>query len=414
MSATLEAVSQQLESLDKKLDTDYVKTAEIAPLQKELNELKAKVKSETKFTLPADAKRYTALKNLKTDEQAYRFGKWCLSAIGDNRKWASDVTAKATEFCKEHGLTKAHTEGTNTAGGYLVPDEFDSTMIDLREQYGVFRRNAKVVPMASETKSFPRRTAGLTVYLVGENTAITESTKSWDRINLVAKKWGVLSKYSSELNEDAVINIGDDLAGEIAYAFANKEDECGFNGTGANTTYLGITGVRQKLIDINGVDEGGGLILQTSNAFADITLADFHKVIGLLPQYADTPNAKWYMHRTFWASVAQRLQTAAGGNDASNIAAGARNPSFLGYPVELSQVFPATDTASVVYALFGDLAMAAVLGDRRSTTIAFSEHLNFAEDEIAIRGTQRIDINVHDVGTATAPGPIVGLVSSAS
>ena len=47
---------------------------------------------------------------------------------------------------------------------------------------------------------------------------------------MTAKKLMVLTKYSNELNEDAVLNIGDDLAGEIAYAFALKEDQCGFTG----------------------------------------------------------------------------------------------------------------------------------------------------------------------------------------
>ena len=48
-------------------------------------------------------------------------------------------------------------------------------------------------------------------------------------------------------------------------------------------------------------------------------------------------------------------------------------------------------------------------------TISFSEHATvggeslWERNEIGIRGTQRFDIVVHDVGTATAPGPIVGL-----
>jgi HK97 family phage major capsid protein len=41
------------------------------------------------------------------------------------------------------------TEGVNEAGGFLVPEEFGNDLIDLREIYGVFRRNAKMVPMAS-------------------------------------------------------------------------------------------------------------------------------------------------------------------------------------------------------------------------------------------------------------------------
>ena len=102
------------------------------------------------------------------------------------------------QYCKDHGIElKAHNEGTNTSGGYLVPIEFSNDMIDLREQYGVIRRLAKVVPMASETKLVPRRKTGLTAYWVGEAVAATESTKGWDQVQLVAKKLACLALYSS-------------------------------------------------------------------------------------------------------------------------------------------------------------------------------------------------------------------------
>jgi hypothetical protein len=71
-------------------------------------------------------------------------------------------------------------------------------------------------------------------------------------------------------------------------------------------------------------------------------------------------------------------------------------------------------------ALLGDLSLAASFGSRRDTTIAISEHSRFANDQLEIRGTERFDINVHDVGNASAtagfafPGPIVGLITAAS
>jgi hypothetical protein len=66
------------------------------------------------------------------------------------------------------------------------------------------------------------------------------------------------------------------------------------------------------------------------------------------------------------------------------------------------------------------VSSAARLGDRRQSALALSEHSRFANDEIEIRGTQRLDIVVHDVGNAHAtaasrvPGPIVGLLMAAS
>jgi hypothetical protein len=46
----------------------------------------------------------------------------------------------------------------------------------------------------------------------------TESTKSWDNVALTAKDLMVLTRITSQLNEDAVISVGDDLAALAARA----------------------------------------------------------------------------------------------------------------------------------------------------------------------------------------------------
>lgn len=380
-----------------------------------------------KFTIPAECKRFGELKNfvrkeangLNPEERAYRFGMWALAAMG---------RPKAVQFCQEHGIwlvesaTKtAHSEGTDSMGGYLVPEEFGTDMIDLREKYGVVRRIFKKRPMTSDTKTDPRRVTGLTAYFVAENAAGTESNKTWDNVRLTAKDLMVLSRMSNQLNEDAVISIGDDLAGEISYAFTLKEDQCGFIGDGTST-YGGIVGVTTKLITINGVDDGGGMVLASGNLFSEFSLADFNRVVGRIPQYADTDNASWVTHRSFYYGTMQRLELASGGVTSMEVREGSRKPRplFLGYPVDFSQVMPSADVNSQVAATFGDHALAASFGDRQQDSIAFSDSATiggesvFERNQIAIRGTERFDINVHDLGTATAVGPVVGLISAAS
>jgi HK97 family phage major capsid protein len=299
-----------------------------------------------------------------------------------------------------------------------VPEEFGTDLIDLREQYSVFRRNAKIVPMATDTRTDPRRTGGLTAYFTGESDAITESNKTWDRVSLTAKKLSVLARMTSELSEDSAISIADDLAGEIAYAFGKKEDECGFVGTGSST-YGGIVGATEALKGLSGtIAHIAGLKVGTGNAYSELTLNDFIGTVAKLPEFADM-NAKWYVHKLFYHDVMVRAMLAAGGVTAAEIES-ARNKTFLGYPVEFTQVMPKVEANSQVCALFGDLAMAASMGVRRDTTIALSEHSRFANDEIEIRGTERFDINVHSVGNASATaadreaGALVGLITAAA
>jgi HK97 family phage major capsid protein len=354
--------------------------------------------------------RFKALATFKGEDasvRAYRFAKWFAAAILG--------VESATAYCKEFGIElKAQSEGTNTAGGYLVPHEFSNDIIDLRETYGVFRQFSKVVPMMSETKSVPRRTGGLTVYNPAEGSQITESQKSWNQVNLVAKKFACLALYSSELDDDSMVNIGDDLAGEIAYAFSNKEDECGFNGDGTST-FFGITGVRQKLRDVDStIANIKGLFVGSGNAYSELVLTDFNNVSGILPAYAETPRTAWFVSKKFWGSVMEKLAVAAGGVTAAEVVNGAPQRRFLGYPVVISQVMPTTEGNSQVAALFGDLMLASTFGDRRQITLAISTDFKFDTDQIAIRGTQRVDINVHDVGDTSNAGPIVGLITAAS
>lgn len=415
-----------------------------------------------KFTVPAEAKRYGTLRNFKgadAHERAYRFGMWCLSNYALNGKIqdperqesmtrlvkrakgmgipivrSKDLDDDAPVVNKGGNLDaavgKASNENNNISSGFLVPDEFQNDLIDLREKFGVFRQHAKIVPMSSDTRSDPRRRSGVQAYFVGEDQAGTQAVKNWDRVRLTAKKLMILTKYSNELNEDSVMNLADDLAEEIGYSFAYTEDKCGFVGDGTST-YGGIVGATTALknvsttgayADVLGIVIGSGTGF-TGGSYGGLLLSDFNKVVGTLPEYADD-DARWYVHKTFWGSVMQKLATAAGGNRVGEITGGARVKEFLGYEVVISQVMPKTAAGFQVCALFGSLRRAASLGDRRITTISISDvALNsFEQDEIAIRGTERFDINVHDVGenaNGTArdpiqgvlPGPLVGLLT---
>jgi HK97 family phage major capsid protein len=343
-------------------------------------------------------------RHFKSDETAYRFGRFVAAAMKNH---------KSIEWCKNNGIQlKGHTEGVNSAGGFLVPEEFDTALITLREQFGVFRRNARIVPMSSDTKRMPRRKSTLLAYAVGEASSGTESEQVFDQVNLVAKKFMVLTTASSEVNEDAFVNLGDEIGREIAYAFALKEDQCGFLGDGANPTYGGITGVIEKLKAVDAtVGNIKGLVDVSSSAWSDIDIPDLLKLPARLPAYADSPSCKWYCHKTFYHEVMEKEAYKSGGVTAREVREGTATPVFYGYPVEFVQVMPKVYANDSVPLLFGDLSMAAYFGDRKQTAIAFSDSaLNaFEQDEIAVRGSERFDINVANVGDTTDAGPIIGM-----
>lgn len=352
---------------------------------------------------------------------AYKFAQWFMASTTVLSP-ESRMRTKAAQFCADNGIaTKTLNELQNDQGGALVPNEFDPILIRLVEEYGKFRQFAKISPMGSETKSQPRRTAGITTYWVGEAATITASNMTFDNINLVAKKLAAVTVMSSEISEDSAINLADELAFEMGYGFALAEDQAGFIGD-SSSTYGGITGVTSKLKGLSGtIANIAGLFVGTGNLYSELVLADFNNTVALLPQYADG-NAAWYVHKSFFHSVMQKLELAAGGVTANEIATGDRRPRpmFLGYPVNFVQVMPRTEANSQVCALLGDLAMAATMGDRRTRTVFTDPYSLSNKDQILVRCTERIDINVHDVGNASAtaglrvPGPIVGLITAAS
>ncbi len=365
------------------------------------------------------------------EERAYKFGTFVAASLGID--WARKRCAELKIDLREV-MAKTSTEFNNQSSGFLVPPDFENDLIDLREQYGVFRRNSKLVPMMSDTRSDPRRVAGLISYFVGENVAGTLSDKVWNRVKLTAKKLMCLSMYTNELAEDAIINIGDDLADEIAYAFSYKEDLCGFTGTGAGATYGGIIGLSQAFYNLatyNGSTTYSnvvGLKVQAATGgWTTMTLADFNYTLGLLPQYAyRSGNVKWYCSQTFWGGTMQRLATAAGGNRVADIVDGVPQYEFLGFPVEISQVMPTVTAVNQIACYFGNLRMASSMGDRRETTIAMSDSaLNaFQQDAMVIRGTERFDITIHDIGDnslnpqntqiGAVAGPVVALQTASS
>jgi HK97 family phage major capsid protein len=354
----------------------------------------------TRKEITVENKVYSRIKNFKTNDEAFRFGSWALGCIGYK---------KSAQWCADNGIvTKiANLEGNNLAGGFLVPEEFENSIITLREQFGVVRNHARVVPMSSDIKRMPRRSTNLSASFVGEASTASQTNETFDQINLVAKKSMVLTKFSSELSEDAVINFADDLAGEMAYAQAKLEDQCAFIGD-ATSTYGGITGLANAV-------GSAGVTTATSNAFTAITLAQIQESFAKLPQYADNANAKIFCHKAVWNSVFLRLAYVSGGNNAVDLLTGSGQLSFAGYPVVLSQAMNSTTGNGAVVCHFGDMSQGVYFGDRRQTAVDFSNSAltSFETDMLCYRATTRWDLVCANVGDATNAGSIVTLKAGA-
>ena len=346
-------------------------------------------------------KRMRAFPQTREGEYAaFKSGMWARAHIlGDE---------KANRWCKDHGM-RAMSTVVMSAGGAVVPEEMSQAIIDLREEYGVARRICRVVPMGSDTLVVPRRTGGVTAYYVGENATITASDKTWDAVTLVARKLACLTKMSTEYADDAVIDVADDLAQEMALAFATKEDSALIDGDGT-ATHGGIRGLRAAIIDgthtASVVDAASGV-----DTMAEVTQAELDGMIGTLPQFADS-GAVWLCSKYAKAQIFDSLAAAAGGNTMTMMG-GSPQFSYLGYPIEISQAMPGSGTINNVIMIFlGNFRQGVILGDRRGFTIMRDDSRYMELDQIAIRATERFDINVHGLGDTSNAGPIIGLTGN--
>jgi HK97 family phage major capsid protein len=356
------------------------------------------------IVIPSRCKNWTKLRAFKGDgaeERAYSVGRWLMAAFGGDYQ--------SQKWCESHGVSLLDDRGrpvnamgisNPVKGGFLVPDELLSTLIDLREQFGIARQYSRVVPMTTDTLDIPRRDDGLTVYFVGENAPITESEPSLGSVKLTAKKLAALTRISSELDEDAIISIADMVAEEMAYALAEREDQCLFNGAGGSL-HGGITGLENALL-------AGSVVTATGEtSFGAITVGRFETVAGRLPQFSGQQPA-WFISKPAYFATMGRLAMAAGGNNTIDFGKGPEL-SYLGYPVVFVNVMPKATASAKIFAYFGDLSQATTMGVRRDVTMAFSTDRYFENDQLAWRVTERFDLVVHEVGTATEPGAVIAL-----
>jgi HK97 family phage major capsid protein len=349
----------------------------------------------------------------EADYKAYAFGQWVRGTVLGN--------AKAAQWCNEHGV-KSQTEGDNGAGGYTVPEIVSSSLIWLRNEYGIARRYSRIYPMTSDILNVPNASTSTTTYYPGEATAITASDITFTQVALTAKKLAILTIVSKELNEDTVIDFGATLAQDFAYGLALAEDAAAFQGDGTST-YGSITGIMPRIKALSATFANiASMVVGPSGsqtALSSFTLANFQSMVAKLQPYATQP--RWYMHKqVFYNGVADKL-IALSGNSIMDIQnAYGPEPTLFGIPISFVQNMPSATGVSKTMAVLGDLSKGVAFGDRRGVSVEVSDQVKFIEDALTFKATERYAFNCFDVGNVTAtvadqvPGSIIVLQAAAS
>lgn len=130
--------------------------------------------------------------------------------------------------------------GTDSAGGYTVPDALSAQLIDLMRARAVaIQAGALTVPLTSDTNHIAKLASDPVPAWRGEQGTVGESDPTFSRVTFAPKSLAVLVKVSRELLEDS-LNLAQDLPRILAAAMARELDRVVFIGTGAASEPSGL------------------------------------------------------------------------------------------------------------------------------------------------------------------------------
>lgn len=144
-------------------------------------------------------------------------------------------------------------EGVDADGGYLVPDEYDSRMIDVLTEENIMRRLGHTITTSGQHKINIAATKPAASW-IEEGGALSFGDATFDQILLDAHKLHVAIKVTEELLYDSAFNLESYIIEQFGKALANAEEDAFLNGDGVGRP-LGLF-----------AENGGGTVAETLTA----------------------------------------------------------------------------------------------------------------------------------------------------
>lgn len=293
---------------------------------------------------------------------------------------------------------KAMSQGTDTAGGYIVPEEAITQVIEkLKANVIAYDLGARDMPCTGVPVSIPKLTTAATGYWVNENSTITSSDLGFEQINMTPKTVAGRVILSNLLLETSTPTADSIIEQDLAQQLGLAVDLGVLNG-GAGGGAGEPTGIMQTA--------GAGTFTTSLTTGAAPTVGELMEAITDL----DTANALrgrlgWAMH-PLALSKCRQIEENGGGTyvpvTAVNTSSGFADTLF-GYPVRTSTQMVAPtgggDTRSMLFGNFDDV-MIARWGGMRLLASDTSDDA-FSKDQTHIRATMRVDVAVRHAESFT-------------
>lgn len=323
------SVEKKLEGMFDNMSKELVAKLD-RPVKKDIHETTDK---------PADKKLKT---DISTMPKEVRFAR---AVIAQKNGDIAGVIAYNSYSLKEWS-TKANYQNVTVAadGGALVPDpEFIAEIDRLTQEYGVASRLATIRRTDRDSVTLLSGTNEVSFTLTSEATAQNAQKLTYAADTVALNKYIATLVMTSELVEDAAIDIFQDAANELARARAKLFDQLVFTDSTYGLLYAPDSGEAWKTHTVG---------TAITDFTADDAMDSIYKVVSSARR-----NGRFFMHPTVW-NVLRQTKSSSGGEYFFGAPGTGVTPTIDGYPVELVDTLPAVGdiTANEPFAVFGDLS----------------------------------------------------------
>lgn len=248
-------------------------------------------------------------------------------------------------------------EGSLDLGGYLVPEDYRTSIIKRMAGATVVRSRARVVTTTRDAVEWPKLEGGNTRYTsavrvtwVDEtpaNASVAETNPTFGMLRVPIHTVMARTDLSRNVLEDSAFNLLDVISELFGEAMRIDEDEQFLTGVGGGTP-LGILGARSgaEYVPVTGV-----AVENSGNASALTADGLINLVYAIASQYRD--GAVWILSRTSQRDI-RKLKDGNGRYLWQDSVQAGQPPTLLGYPVLESEAMPSI-SANNHPVIFGNL-----------------------------------------------------------
>ncbi len=267
------------------------------------------------------------------------------------------------------------TVGTDSEGGYLVPDEFERTLIGALEEENIMRTLAKIIKTSSGDRKIPVVASKGSATWVDEEGPILESGDTFTQVSIGAFKLATMIKVSEELLNDSVFDLSSYIAKEFGRRIGAKEEEAFFIGDGEGKP----TGI------FNG--SGGAELGVTAAKATEITADELLDLFYSLK--APYRKKAVFVMNDATVKAIRKLKDGTGQYLWQPSITAGEPDTLLNRPVKTSAYIPTLEAAAKVIA-FGDFGYYWI-ADRQGRAFQRLNELYAVTGQIGFKATQRVD-----------------------